>query len=58
MEPSNAINLSLWNPSTSEDVNFAEVIKEAERAIDAGVLPVRISVGSSGSYFVRNLEGV
>ncbi|CAF1333960.1 unnamed protein product [Adineta steineri] len=39
------------------DEEYIDIVKQAERAIDGGILPVRIAAGSSGSYFVRNLEG-
>ncbi|CAF1374009.1 unnamed protein product, partial [Didymodactylos carnosus] len=45
-----------WNNIT-DDANYSDVISQAERAIDGGILPLRIAQGSSGSYFVRNLEG-
>lgn len=41
-----------------EDPHFNNVIREAEVAIESGVFPQRISQGSSGSYFVRNSEGL
>jgi hypothetical protein len=47
-----------WNTNINDDLEYADVIKQAERAIEGGILPVRIAAGSSGSYFVRNLEGV
>jgi hypothetical protein len=37
-----------------DDVQFNEIIKEAELAIDNNILPERIYQGSSGSYFVKN----
>lgn len=40
-----------------EDPEFSAVIKDAELAIESGVLPDRISQGSSGSYFVKALDG-
>ncbi|XP_044528948.1 phosphatidylinositol 4-kinase type 2-beta-like [Gracilinanus agilis] len=45
-----------WS-STMEDSEFSHLIQRALRAIDCGVLPERISQGSSGSYFVKSLEG-
>lgn len=41
----------------SEDPAFTELVRQAESAIENGVLPDRISQGSSGSYFVKNPEG-
>uniref|UniRef100_A0A914RZB1 Phosphatidylinositol 4-kinase type 2 n=1 Tax=Parascaris equorum TaxID=6256 RepID=A0A914RZB1_PAREQ len=43
---------SFWNDE------FTRVIAEAEHAIRKGVFPERIAQGSSGSYFVRNCQGV
>ncbi|XP_044537690.1 phosphatidylinositol 4-kinase type 2-beta [Gracilinanus agilis] len=40
-----------------EDPEFADIIQRAEQAIDCGVLPERISQGSSGSYFVKDPKG-
>ena len=40
------------------DREFAALVRASEMAIDSGVDPVRISQGSSGSYFVRNTDGV
>ncbi|KAM4710350.1 phosphatidylinositol 4-kinase type 2-beta [Discoglossus pictus] len=37
-----------------DDVEFADIIRRAEQAIENGVLPERISQGSSGSYFVKD----
>lgn len=36
------------------DPEFADLVSKAEQAIDFGVLPERISQGSSGSYFVKD----
>lgn len=47
-----------WNTNLNDDPEYGEIIKQAERAIVGGILPVRIPAGSSGSYFVLNLEGV
>ena len=51
-------HLPPWNTNLTDDPEYIEVIKQSERAIEGGILPVRIPAGSSGSYFVRNLEGV
>ncbi|KAM9491993.1 phosphatidylinositol 4-kinase type 2-alpha [Salvelinus alpinus] len=40
-----------------EDPEFREIIRKAERAIDEGIYPERIYQGSSGSYFVKDLQG-
>jgi len=58
MELSDNHHLPPWNNNITDDPEYADVIKQAERAIEGGILPVRIAAGSSGSYFVRNLEGV
>jgi hypothetical protein len=58
MESSDNHHLPPWNNNITDDPEYADVIKQAERAIEGGILPVRIAAGSSGSYFVRNLEGV
>jgi len=42
----------------AEDREFGEVFCDAERAIDHGIYPQRILQGSSGSYFVKNSDGV
>jgi len=44
--------------SWPNDPEFTELIREAELAVDHGVFPQRIYQGSSGSYFVKNREGV
>lgn len=41
-----------------EDPEFQQVIREAEEAIEHGIYPERIRQGSSGSYFVKNRNGV
>ena len=41
-----------------EDVEYSSLLNEAEQAIEHGVSPQRISRGSSGSYFVKNRDGV
>lgn len=41
-----------------DDQEFTQVIKQAEEAILSGVNPERIYQGSSGSYFVKNKDGV
>ena len=42
----------------TDDPKFAELIRQAELAIDNGIYPERIYQGSSGSYFVKNTAGV
>lgn len=41
-----------------DDPEFTSIIHSAEQAIDVGILPERIYQGSSGSYFVKDKEGV
>ncbi|KAG2462023.1 P4K2A kinase, partial [Polypterus senegalus] len=41
-----------------EDPEFREIIRKAEQAIEAGIFPERIYQGSSGSYFVKDMQGV
>ena len=41
-----------------DDPEFTQTIRQSESAIDEGVYPERIYQGSSGSYFVKNIEGV
>lgn len=41
-----------------EDPEYGKVVHSCEEAIDNGVFPQRIYQGSSGSYFVKNLERV
>lgn len=40
-----------------DDRAFQELVRSAEIAIDREILPQRISQGSSGSYFAKNLDG-
>ena len=42
----------------AEDRQFVNIFCDAERAIDHGIYPQRILQGSSGSYFVKNSDGV
>jgi hypothetical protein len=41
-----------------DDPQFQETIREAEDAVEHGILPERIDQGSSGSYFVKNTDMV
>jgi phosphatidylinositol 4-kinase type 2 len=41
----------------SDDPHFTDLVRQAEAAIETGLLPERIYQGSSGSYFVRNVDG-
>ncbi|ODM92158.1 Phosphatidylinositol 4-kinase type 2-beta [Orchesella cincta] len=38
-----------------DDPLFDDLVRQAESAIDCGILPERIYQGSSGSYFVKNV---
>lgn len=40
-----------------EDPEFETVVRQAELAIERGIFPERIYQGSSGSYFVKDLQG-
>jgi len=42
----------------ADDREFGRIFSDAEQAIDRGIYPQRISQGSSGSYFVKNSDGV
>jgi len=46
------------NNNFPEDEYYNGVIKEAEKSIEEGNYPIRISQGSSGSYFVRDRNNV
>ena len=41
-----------------EDQDYANLFSQVDQAIEHGINPERISQGSSGSYFVKNLDGV
>ena len=41
-----------------DDEEFTAMVRAAEVAIESDVLPQMISQGSSGSYFVKNVENV
>jgi len=41
-----------------DDLEYSSLLNEAEQAIECGICPQRISQGSSGSYFVKNRDGV
>ena len=40
------------------DPEYSAVIRATEQAMEEGVLPERIYQGSSGSYFVKDIEEV
>lgn len=48
----------LFENNFPDDPDYQEVIRGAESAIEEGFLPERIFQGSSGSYFVKNQDGV
>ena len=48
------VELESWR----HDPLFLEQFLQCLEALDAGIHPQRISQGSSGSYFIRNLDGV
>lgn len=41
-----------------DDPDFAQIVHQSEASIEHGIFPERISQGSSGSYFAKDLEGV
>ena len=41
-----------------DDPDYTHEVRQSETAIEHGIYPERIYQGSSGSYFVKNLEGV
>lgn len=41
-----------------DEPEYSQLVRDAENAIDNGIYPERIYQGSSGSYFVKNLDGV
>lgn len=49
---------SEYSCNVFDDVEFTALVRAAEQAIDQGVLPERIYQGSSGSYFVKDKDGV
>ena len=40
------------------DPEYSAIIRATEEAMEEGVLPERIYQGSSGSYFVKNINEV
>lgn len=55
----NAVNVGSSDlNSFLDDPGFADTVWKAEQAIEFGVLPERISQGSSGSYFVKDPKRV
>lgn len=39
-----------------DDAEFSSFVRSIEQAIENGIMPTRISQGSSGSYFVKNSD--
>ena len=62
IRPANTTSDSFGGVSTElndfEDAAYTRIIREAERAIDSGILPQIIYQGSSGSYFVKDTQRV
>lgn len=52
-----SLSMGVWN-SFPEDTEFGDIVSAAELAIENSVFPERIYQGSSGSYFVKDTEGV
>lgn len=52
-----SLTSSIWN-SFHDDPHFGEIVSQAENGIENGIFPERIYQGSSGSYFVKNIDGV
>lgn len=42
----------------ADDPGFSDLIAQSDLAIDRGIYPERIYQGSSGSYFVKNVDEV
>ncbi len=50
---------TIYNPNViADDPAFSDLVRQAEIAIDCGILPERIYQGSSGSYFVKSSVNV
>ena len=49
---------SFFRYNVFEDPEYSSVIRSAEEAIENRVLPQRIYQGSSGSYFVQDINQV
>ncbi len=47
-----------YHTNDFEDQEFGGVVRAAESAIEASILPQMITQGSSGSYFVKDVENV
>ena len=41
-----------------DDPDFGQFVHQAETSIEHGIYPERITQGSSGSYFAKDIEGV
>lgn len=54
----NEIEYGMYENNFPEDPIFQDIVRTAEDAIDCGRYPERIYQGSSGSYFVKNIENV
>lgn len=49
---------ALYHTNEFEDQEFGGIVRAAESAIEANILPQMITQGSSGSYFVKDVENV
>ncbi|XP_064382923.1 phosphatidylinositol 4-kinase type 2-beta-like [Halichondria panicea] len=47
---------ALYHTNEFEDQEFGGIVRAAESAIEANILPQMITQGSSGSYFVKDVE--
>jgi hypothetical protein len=57
VQPNAAIENPMKPVTPVSSVEFVKIFKSVEDAIQAGIYPIRIAKGSSGSYFCRNSEG-
>lgn len=46
------------NLAYPDDPEYSELLTRVDQAIRSGIYPERISQGSSGSYFAKDVEGV
>lgn len=56
MKPAGGDDSIDFSEAFQADQEFTALVHEAELAIEANVLPERIYQGSSGSYYVKNLQ--
>ena len=55
--PSRSLTSKYYKNKFPDDPDFEAVVRQAEIAIAHGIFPSRIAQGSSGSYFVKNIDG-